>query len=718
MTPHLELTQRITFKDDDSAIKILKIRPQSPDSESSESVKSLIEGTLMSPLLPRVINAVRFLSADTVLHAKSGHTGMPMGMAPAACTLWDSHLKFNPKNPFWVNRDRFVLSAGHGSMLLYSLLHLYGYSSVTTEDLTEFRKLGSRAPGHPENILTPGVEVTTGALGQGICNAVGMALAESHLSSVYNRPGHDIIDHYTFCVVGDGCLMEGISYEACSLAGHWKLGKLIVLYDDNSISIEGSTDLAFTEDVCTRFIAQGWHVQHVADGNTDLQSLNSAILSAKAVLDRPSLIKVSTIIGYGTPTLHGTATIHGPCLDKEEISKAKKSLGWEAKPFQIPDDVKSHTYSKIDQGVCYENQWKKSLDLYREAHPKLAGRFERDVQKLQLPMKMDNVISELCSNAVSRDEASRKTSGRVLNAISEVLPTLIGGSADLSPSTVTTLTKEDDYQHSSPHGRNIHFGVREHAMGSICNGIALHGGGLIPFCSTFLVFSDYCRAAIRTAALSHARVLYVLTHDSVLLGQDGPTHQPVEHLLSLRSIPHLNVIRPADQVEIATGYELALSRIDGPTILVLSRQAYQTPLGSRVGTKHGGYIHSDNTIDGASPDIILIGTGSELGLIYETVSDMKEKGYKVRIVSMPCVEIFKQQGKEYRDSIIGDETLRPKRLVVEAGSSLGWYEFSNHILSVNDFGVSAPTSEIKTHFGLTKANLFEKVSIMIGAASD
>lgn len=718
MAPNLQLDQQLNFKDDDSDAKVLYDQPQTPDSISSGSVKSVAEGNWPSPLLLGVINAVRFLSADTILHAKSGHTGMPMGMAPAACTLWDSHLKFNPKNPFWVNRDRFVLSAGHGSMLLYSLLHLYGYSSVTMEDLVSFRTLGSRAPGHPENVLTPGVEVTTGALGQGICNAVGMALAESHLSTVYNRPGHNIIDHYTFCIAGDGCLMEGISYEACSLAGHWKLGKLIILYDDNSISIEGSTDLAFTEDVCTRFLAQGWHVQHVPDGNNDIQSLNNAILSAKAILDKPSLIKVTTTIGYGTPTLNGTATIHGPCLDKEEISKAKENLGWDAAPFQIPDDVLSHTRLKIECGVCCENQWKKNLNLYRDAYPKLASRFEREVQNLELPGKLDDVITELCHITESRKEASRKTSGKVLNAISEVVPALIGGSADLSPSTVTTLKKADDYQHFSLCGRNIHFGVREHAMGSICTGIALHGGGLIPFCATFLVFSDYCRAAIRTAAISHARVLYVLTHDSVLLGQDGPTHQPIEHLLSLRAIPRLNVIRPADQVEVAAGYELGLTRIDGPTILVMSRQPYETPIGSRTGTKCGGYIHSDDKVDGEDPDVIVIATGSELGLVYEAVPLLRKQGHRVRVVSMPCVEIFRQQEKKYKDSVIGDEKFRSRRLVVEAGSSLGWYEFAQHVVSVDDFGVSAPTKEIEKHFGLTAANVLQKLKVVIEASSD
>lgn len=718
MAPNLQLEQKLSLKDEDSDAKVLYDQPQTPDSVSSESVKSIAEGIWSSPLLPRVINAVRFLSADTILHAKSGHTGMPMGMAPAACTLWDSHLKFNPKNPFWVNRDRFVLSAGHGSMLLYSLLHLYGYSSVTMKDLLSFRSLGSKAPGHPENILTPGVEVTTGALGQGICNAVGMALAESHLSSVYNRPGHNIIDHYTFCIVGDGCLMEGISYEACSLAGHWKLGKLIVLYDDNSISIEGSTDLAFTEDVCTRFLAQGWHVQHVADGNTGIQCLNSAILSAKAVLDRPSFIKVSTTIGYGMPTLSGTAAIHGPCLDKEEILKAKEILGWNAEPFQVPDDVLSHTRSKIEYGVSYENHWKKNFNHYREAFPKLASRFEREVQNLELPSKLDNVITELCHITETKNEPSRKTSGKVLNAISEAVPALIGGSADLSPSTVTTLKKADDYQHYSGCGRNIHFGVREHAMASVCTGIALHGGGLIPFCATFLVFSDYCRAAIRTAAISHARVLYVLTHDSVLLGQDGPTHQPVEHLLSLRAIPHLNVIRPADQVEIAAGYELGLTRIDGPTILVMSRQSYETPVGSRTGTKCGAYIHSDNTFDGEDPDVIVIATGSELGLVYKAVPSLREKGHRVRVVSMPCVEIFRQQEKKYKESVIGDDKLRSRRLVVEAGSSLGWYEFAQHMLSVDDFGVSAPTKEIEKHFGLTDGNVLQKMKVVIEANAD
>lgn len=717
MAPHLHLEQSLSFKDDAADAKVLRDRPQTPDSISSESVQSISDGPWTQPLLPRVINAVRFLSADTILHAKSGHTGMPMGMAPAACTLWDMHLKFNPQNPTWVNRDRFILSAGHGSMLLYSLLHLYGFSSVTTEDLLSFRKLGSRAAGHPENILTPGVEVTTGALGQGICNAVGMALAETHLAAIYNRPGHEVIDHRTFCIVGDGCLMEGISYEACSLAGHWKLGKLIVLYDDNSISIEGSTDLAFTESVCTRFKAQGWHVQKVENGNTDIQSLNTAIVAAKAVQDKPSLIIVSTTIGYGTPTLSGTASIHGACLDQEEISKAKKSLGWDSQPFQIPTDVLSHTRLKIEQGSTCEKHWLKNLNSYRTAYPKLSTRFEREVQNQTLPVNFAKTINELCKNAEEKEEPSRKTSGRVLNCISEIVPALIGGSADLSPSTVTTLRKYDDYQHFSPQGRNIHFGVREHAMGSICNGIALHGTGLIPFCSTFLVFSDYCRAAIRTAALSHARVLFILTHDSVLLGQDGPTHQPVEHLISLRAIPHLRVIRPADEVETAVGYELALNRTDGPTVFALSRQSYKAPIGSRDGTTRGGYIHSDNTRGDHDPDVIIIATGSELGLVYEVVPSLRHEGFGVRVVSMPCIEIFREQEISYKESVIGKENFRPRRLAVEAGSCISWFEFAEHFLSIDDFGVSAPANDLKEHLGLTKGNLLRKVRSVIAGTS-
>lgn len=690
---------------------------------ANESVKSLhlisdVSGYASEkPALEQIINAVRFLAADTVLHAQSGHTGMPMGMAPAACTLWDKHMTFSPSNPDWVNRDRFILSAGHGSALLYSLLYVFGFDeSMSMEDLLSFRHAGSRAPGHPENVLTPGVEVTTGALGQGISNAVGFALAETHLASVYNRPGFPIIDHYTFVIVGDGCLMEGVSAEACSLAGHWHLGKLIVLYDDNAISIEGSTDLAFTEDVAARFDSYGWQVLCIEDGNTDIQAIHSAIAIAKADTERPTLIKISTTIGYGTPTLAGTAKIHGPCLDSTEIDQAKKKLGWSSSPFEIPHSVLSYARRKRAIGAETEKKWTELLCSYELSYPKLALHFKKEVIRNELPQSLDITISQLCMTE-KKTEATRKTSGRVLNVLAEVVPCLLGGSADLGPSTVTTMSKCSDYQCYNRSGRNIHFGVREHAMGSISNGIALHGSGLIPYCSTFLVFTDYCRAAIRTAALSQARVLFILTHDSVLLGQDGPTHQPVEHLASLRAIPDLYTIRPAEQVEVATAYQIALERRNGPTCLILSRQGFKVPKGSRSGARHGAYIHSDNTKFDSKPELMIITSGSELGLVSEAAEDIRKGGTKLRIVSMLCMELFLEQSREYQDSVLCPSVCRSRRLVVEAGSSFGWYRFADYMLTIDSFGISATSDEIKDAYGLTKENVIKKAKYILLSSS-
>lgn len=676
---------------------------------SKVSLKSLTHAAT-SRMLPRVINAVRFLAADAVFRAKSGHTGMPMGMAPTACTLWDTHLSYNPENPLWINRDRFVLSAGHGSMLLYSLLHLYGYDSISIDDIKNFRKLGSRAAGHPENVLTPGVEVTTGALGQGIANAVGMALAETHLAAVYNQSDCEpVIDHFTYCIVGDGCLMEGISSEVCSLAGHWRLGKLIVIYDDNQISIEGSTDLAFTEDVSKRFMAQGWHVIEVLNGNSDINSIHNAIIAAKGESEKPSLIKVTTTIGYGTPTLAGTAAMHGPCLDAVELQKAKDRLDWKAKPFDIPDDIMTHTRRKKRGGAQLEGMWRAHFHKYSLRHPKLAARFKREVIDGQLPDAFLDVIDTIGKTAVRRDAATRKLSGSVLNALADVVPSLIGGSADLGPSTVTLLQKFGHYEATSRDGRNLHFGVREHGMGSICNGIALHGSQLIPFCSTFLVFSDYCRAAIRTAALSRAQVLYILTHDSVFVGEDGPTHQPIEHVASLRAMPGLFVFRPADEAEVAAAYKVALNRRDGPTCLIMSRQAFNTPVGSGEGTSRGGYIHTDNTLGDDEPDVVLISTGSEMGLVSEAADQVRLQNVSVRVVSMPCVELFQAQSRNYRSTVLGGRTCRSKTLAVEAGSSLGWYQYAEHVMGINEFGLSAPSAEIRIHFGMTVETVIDRV---------
>lgn len=700
------------------------------DSVSSDSVQSLpfyhADATVSWSTLPRVVNAVRFLSADAVLYARSGHTGMPMGMAPSAVTLWDAHMHYNPLNPNWINRDRFVLSAGHGSMLLYSLLYVFGFdSSISLDDIKNFRKYGSRAVGHPENVITPGVEVTTGALGQGISNAVGMALAESHLCATFNQPEMSpIIDHFTYCIVGDGCLMEGISSEVCSLAGHWKLGKLIVFYDNNSVSIEGSTNLSFTEDVTQRFTAQGWDVIEVSDGNKNLLGIHDAINTAKSVIDKPTLIKVTTTIGYGTPKMSGTAAIHGPCLDTNEIQQAKQNLDWNHKPFYIPDDVLSYTRRKQEEGAELEHRWNELFKLYKGKHSALAERFERQVLRGELPKELDEVIAHFCATGAGKEEATRKTSGRILNAISEVVPALLGGSADLGPSTMTLLQHCEDYQAVSMHGRNIHFGVREHGMGSICNGIARHGSGLIPYCSTFLVFSDYCRSAIRTAALSRARVLFILTHDSVLLGADGPTHQPVEHLAGLRAMPDVLTLRPCDGVETAACYDVALRRHDGPSCLVLSRQAVAVRGGRscKEGTRRGAYVHSTDAVDNdehdcVPVDVTLIASGSEMELVDAAATTLRARGWRVCVVSMPCMELFCAQDDEYRAHVLrGGGAARARRVAVEAGSSFGWHRFADHTVSVDRFGVSAGSDEVRAVLGLTEHAVVRKVEEAVGKA--
>lgn len=663
----------------------------------------------LSNLQP-LIDSVRFLAADTVLNAGSGHTGMPMGMAPAASILWNSHMRFVPNNPSFINRDRFILSAGHGSTLLYSLLHVFGVKdSISLSDLKSFRTYPSVAPGHPENKLTPGVEVTSGALGQGIANAVGFALAESHLRSVYGKEEFSPIDHFTFCVVGDGCLMEGVSSEVCSLAGHWKLGRLIVLYDDNSISIEGSTDLAFTEDVTGRFQSANWQVLTVDNGNTDFVAIDQAISLAKVETDKPTLIRIKTTIGYGT-SLAGTAKIHGPCLDKEIVDGAKEELGWNHPSFFIPDDVKEMSALKKEEGDSIEKEWNDNFSNYRSKYPDLANEFEQFVVKNELPASTEEILDNAAAKITDEPLPTRKTSGEILNALANAIPSLIGGSADLAPSTNTNLKKFDDMQFDSMFGRNIHFGVREHGMGSICNGMALHGSGLIPFCSTFLVFTDYMRAAIRTAALAEARVIFIMTHDSVLLGQDGPTHQPVEHLASLRAMPNVLTIRPAGPIETAAAYEIALNRKSGPTVLALSRQPFSIPKGlaKKDGALMGGYVfEEDDTVDG-----IIISTGSEVCIVAEAATELRGKGYGVRVVSMPCVELFLTQSKKYRREIMGNIG-RNRILVVEAGSSWGWHRFADHVMSVDTFGISAAADQVAASFQLTAPDVVNRFEEML-----
>ena len=656
------------------------------------------------------INSIRFLAIDAVEKAKSGHPGLPMGAAPMAFVLWDSFLRFNPKNPKWFNRDRFVLSAGHGCMLQYALLYLTGYDSVTIEDIKQFRQWGSKTPGHPENFETLGVEVTTGPLGQGIANGVGLAMAEAHVAAKFNKPDAKIVDHYTYVILGDGCNMEGVSGEACSLAGHLGLGKLIALYDDNHISIDGSTDIAFTEDVAKRFEAYGWHVQHVQDGNKDLEAIHKAIEAAKAVTDKPSFIKVTTTIGYGSPNKANTAGVHGAALGKDEVQLTRSNLDWEYEPFEVPEDALKRFRKAVERGANLEQEWNKTFADYKAKYAQEAAEFERMVAG-KLPEGWDSALPTY--KPEDKAIATRKTSEMTLNALGPVLPELIGGSADLTHSNLTELKGAGDFQKGQYQNRNLRFGVREHGMGAICNGIALHGSGLIPYCATFLVFADYMRAAIRLSALSQAGVIYVMTHDSIGLGEDGPTHQPVETLASLRAIPDLTVIRPADGKETSGAYKVAIENANQhrPTLMAFCRQNLpQLPGTSIEGVAKGGYIVLD--CDG-TPDLILIGTGSELYMCTEAAG--KLEGKKVRVVSLPSWELFDAQPEDYRESVLPKAVT--KRLAVEAASSFGWCRYLGNegkMISVDRFGVSAPGNVVLEKFGYTVDNVVAKAKELLG----
>ncbi len=658
------------------------------------------------------INSIRFLAIDAVEKAKSGHPGLPMGAAPMAFVLWDKFMRFNPKNPKWINRDRFILSAGHGCMLQYALLHLTGFDSVTIDDIKQFRQWGSRTPGHPENFETPGVEVTTGPLGQGIANGVGLAMAEAHLAANYNKPDAKIIDHYTYVILGDGCNMEGVSGEACSLAGHLGLGKLIALYDDNHISIDGSTDVSFTEDVSKRFEAYGWHVLHVPNGNTDLDAIALAIEEAKSVTDRPSMIKVTTTIGYGSPNRQNTAGIHGAALGTDEITLTRQNLGWEHEPFVIPSDALSHFRKAVDRGANYEAEWNKTFADYKAKYPKEAASLDNYLNR-KLPEGWDKALPTY--TPADKAVASRKHSEICLNALAPVLPQLIGGSADLTHSNLTELKGAGDFQKGSYGNRNLRFGVREHGMGAICNGIALHNTGLIPYCATFLVFADYMRAAIRLSALSESGVIYVMTHDSVALGEDGPTHQPVETIASLRAIPNLTVLRPADGTETSGAYKVAIENAvqNRPTLLALSRQNLPNLAASSIeGVSKGAYIVSD---DAGTPDIIMIGTGSEVNLCIQAADKLRTEGKKVRVISMPSWELFDAQSAEYRESILPKAVT--KRLAVEAASSFGWHRYLGTygaMISIDRFGVSAPGGIALEKFGYTIDNVVAKAKEVLG----
>jgi len=647
------------------------------------------------------INSIRFLAVDAINKSNSGHPGLPMGTAPMAFALWDKALRHNPKNPKWFNRDRFVLSAGHGCMLLYALLHLTGYDSVTIDDIKQFRQWGSRTPGHPETFETPGVEVTTGPLGQGISNAVGLAIAEAHLAATFNKPGHTLVDHHTYVVMGDGCNQEGVSGEAASLAGHLGLGKLIALYDDNHITIDGDTAVSFTEDVLKRYEAYGWHVQHVADGNHDVEGIRKAIEAAKAVTDKPSMIKVTTTIGYGSPNKANTAGVHGAALGAEEAALTRKALEWTYGDFEVPADAYDHWRQAIDRGAAAEADWNAALEAYRAAYPAEAAEFERRLRG-ELPQGWDAALPVL--TPADKGLATRQHSFNALNAFGPHLPELIGGSADLTHSNLTDIKGEKSFQKGSEANRYLHFGVREHAMAAVLNGLAYHGSGLIPYGGTFLVFAGYMIGAMRLSALSELGVIYVLTHDSIGLGEDGPTHQPVETLANLRAIPNLLVIRPGDGNETMGAYKVAVTNRKRPTVLALSRQAMVNQANSAAEkVAKGGYILND--CDG-TPDLILIGTGTELDLCVKAAAQLSAEGKAVRVVSMPCVELFEEQDAAYRESVL-PAAVR-KRVVVEASSSFGWHKytgFDGASVSIDSFGASAPGGVCLEKFGFTVDNV-------------
>jgi transketolase len=656
------------------------------------------------------INTIRTLAMDAVQKANSGHPGLPMGAAAMAYVLWTRFLRHHPTNPSWPNRDRFILSAGHGCMLLYSLLHLTGYD-LPLDELKRFRQWGSLTPGHSEHGLTPGVETTTGPLGQGFGNGVGMAIAERFLATYFNRPGYPIVDHHVYAIVSDGDLMEGVSSEAASLAGHLGLGKLIYLYDDNRITIDGSTGLAFTENVGQRFEAYGWHVQRV-DGN-DLKEVEAALSAAQAATERPSLIIARTHIAYGSPNKQDTAEAHGAPLGEEEIKLTKRALGWPLEPaFYIPDEALAHFREALQRGRAWEAQWQAQFDAYAAAHPELAAEW-RTVMNGRLPEGWADKVPTFPPGGGSM--ATREASGKVLNAIAPHLPTLIGGSADLTPSNNTYLKGYGDFQRDNVGARNLHFGVREHAMGSILNGMALHGG-VIPYGGTFLIFSDYMRPAIRLAALSHIHVIYVFTHDSIGLGEDGPTHEPIEHLASLRAMPNLTVIRPADANETAVAWRVALEHRGGPVALALTRQKLpvldRTTLASADLLRRGAYVLTDAS--NGQPDIILIATGSEVQLALEARQRLAARGIGARVVSMPSWELFEQQPDSYRDEVLPPSVTA--RLAIEAASPHGWHRYvgpMGAVIGMTRYGASAPYQVLMEQFGFTADNVTSRALALL-----
>ncbi len=664
------------------------------------------------------INTIRALTIDAVQNAKSGHPGLPLGAAPMAYVLWTKFMRYNPKNPKWENRDRFLLSAGHGCMLLYSLLHLTGYD-LSLDEIKHFRQWGSKTPGHPENVLTPGVEITTGPLGQGFANGVGMAMAEAHLAAKFNQKDFSVIDHYVYAIVSDGDLMEGVASEAASLAGHLKLGKLIYLYDDNHVTIEGFTSLAFSEDVPKRFQAYGWHTSTVEDGN-DIAAIEAAIRDAQAVADRPTLISVKTTIGYGMPTA-GTRKAHSDPPGEDAVRETKRNLGWpEDKVFYVPDEALAHFRKASERGQQYEREWDELIDKYEEKHRDL-GQIWRTMMDGKLP---ENWEQHLPSFDDAKEIATRVASGQVINAIAPHLPMLIGGSADLGVSNNTDIKDGGDFEAGSYDRRIIHWGVREHCMGSTMTGMALNGG-LIPYGGTFMCFSDYMRPSIRLACLSEVQAIYVFTHDSVGLGEDGPTHQPIEHLAALRAIPHLFVIRPADVHEVREAWRLAILRRKAPTALALTRQ--KVPLIDRKkfaaaeGLRKGGYVlaeadgvSTESGSDRVDPQLILIATGSEVGLALEAREQLQKDGVPTRVVSMPCVELFEDQSQAYRDEVLPPSITA--RLAIEAGVRQGWDRYvgpKGDVVCLDRFGASAPGDIALKSLGFNVDNVLKHARALV-----
>jgi transketolase len=657
------------------------------------------------------VNTIRFLAADAVQQAKSGHPGLPMGAAPMAYVLWTRFLRHHPPNPAWPDRDRFVLSAGHGSMLLYALLHLTGYD-LSLDEIKRFRQWGSKTPGHPEFGLTPGVEATTGPLGQGVANAVGMAIAERHLAARFNRPGHTVVDHHTYALCSDGDLMEGVAAEAASLAGHLGLGKLIMLYDDNHVSLAGKASLSFSEDVPRRFEALGWHAQAVPDG-TDLDAIDQAIRDARAETARPSLIAVRTVIGYGAPKKAGTAEAHGEPLGEAELRGAKQALGWPLEPwFLLPEPALRRFREALSAGAHAAADWQARFAAWQRAFPDLGAEW-KDGQSRALTPGWDR---DLPTFPADTPVATRDASGAVLAAVSPRLPHLVGGDADLAPSTKTLVKTAGSFLRETPTGRHLHFGVREHAMGSIANGISYHGGLLI-FCGTFFVFSDYMRPAVRLAALAELPVVYVWTHDSIGVGEDGPTHEPVEHLAALRAMPNLVVIRPGDAAETVVAWQVALARRHGPTALVLTRQKIpvldRTAHASADGVRRGAYVLVDAA--GGPPELVLIGTGSELQLAVAARISLAKDGIRARVVSMPSWELFEAAPAEYREAVLPGGVTR--RLAVEAGASFGWERWvgtGGAVVGVDRFGASAPGETVMRELGFTVEHVVARARALLG----